>query len=266
MIDLVPSADQNITDSTPIPGESPKTLLTTGLQSTQTSAAVSMDEPKQPTKKRRGTTRERITIKQKAFISNLTNPDSSTFGLKGPSAVKAGYPFPTQAFAILKKEAVRNEIEGLLRAHNATPSDRIGVIAEILHKPDHVTKQYDGNGRLTSKTVVDNGKLRLQAAKELSKLDGSYHRAELYSHAQQRILDGTIDAWTKQLRKALIPHSPPNDGSDAVVDTQSIVVDTDGIPATDALQGQDDGIQGNPLEGPDPHTDTGGGGLGTGGM
>lgn len=150
-------------------------------------------------------------IRQQAFIKALADPSSPTYGKKGPSALAAGYASPAEAFKILAREPVQAELERHLAEARATTQDRIGVIASVLHKCKSVTESYGKDGTLLQRTVTDNDKMRLAAAKELSRLDGSYQRAATMGHAQRRVLDAGIAEWTKRLRASLRPDSPPTE-------------------------------------------------------
>lgn len=205
----------------------------------------------------------KLTIRQGAFITSLTSPDSPTFGNKSRSALQAGYAQPEAAWQVLENGSVRNEVEKRLEALNMDSKVRLGILADIARRDRIETVQLNGNDEVISKTVSDGSKVQLLAIKEIGKLDGSYQRVEAAGHAARKAYDTYLTAWSKRLRASLAPQEPVDSTLVSSGDKQDIAVDVsgyvdEGTPAPDAVAGQGSALGGTPEEG-------GGEGVGGGG-
>lgn len=99
-----------------------------------------------------------------------------------------------------------------------------------MKQPVAETAQYDGSGALVSRTVTSAAKTQLLAARELSRLDGSYQRAATAGHVQRKAADAYIAQWSKRLRR------------EATSDPAMVEYDSLTPPTADAVAGQGSAI------------------------
>lgn len=228
---------------------SPKPFAEDSSGSTQGEPAVSMVKPKRGRKAKASVnpapraTDKRYTslpdsvlalpIKQRTFVEAIAIPESPTFGNQTQSALKAGYgnTYPNAAnhgHDLANKPEIRNAINDLLDKAGLSSMDRTGILADLARQKTAEILHYDGDGKLTQRQVIDNGKLRLQAVREAAKLAGDYARAENVAKAQRDAIQPIVAHYAKQLRDALkaeqslSPNGPHDATGGATVNAGSI--------------------------------------------
>jgi hypothetical protein len=153
-----------------------------------------------------------LSIKEKALVTNLTDPASPTFGNISQSGLRAGLKHRENTFAMLKRPRVRLEIEKALILHHVTVPDRVAAISDIIHNT-HVLQEstiYDkkGNIKSLSKQSISNDKARLRAIDILNKMDSTYYKSHSLTSMQVRALSPLIQDYSRRLRAALAADVP----------------------------------------------------------
>lgn len=189
-----------------------------------------------------------LPIKQRAFVQAITDRGNRTFGNKVQSAIAAGYGNSYQISAdighdLSKKPEIRNAINDMLDDVGLSSKDRTSILSDLAKQRTAEILHYDGDGNLTQRQVVDNGKLRLQAVREASKLAGDYARAESVAKAQRDAVQPLVAHYAKQLREAikaeerlsLSPHSTPTvavDESEGTIVVDMATIEQDAATGT----------------------------------
>lgn len=263
-VEAVDIAAPETMDSDSLPLEREKMPCEEGLQSIRETAAVSLATPKTGKRKPKKDTSNRpperkhsslpdsvlsLPIKQREYVRAITDRGSKTFGNRTQSAIQAGYgetysSAATLAQRLSNKVTIQNAITDLLDENGMSSKDRVGILSDLARQRTAEILHYDADGNLTQRQVVDNGKLRLQAVVQASKLAGDYARAENVAKAQRDALQPMVIHYAKLLRESLkSPHTESatvGQGSIEAVDGQNY---GDAVP--DAVVGTGEAIQGN---------------------
>ena len=76
-------------------------------------------------------------------------------------------------------------------------------MAEIMHTPTVEIEQLNAKGQVIHKTRIRNDKVRLQAIRELNRMDGTYERVGIVNRAAQKALEPLLKEWSVKLREGL---------------------------------------------------------------
>jgi len=244
--------------SIPSEGEKPREE---GLQSIRESQAVSLQGVKKPTspaapEPKKSTLPDSVLAlnpKHRAFVLNYADPESKTYSNGVQSAISAGvggtYMSAGQsATDLLKTGRIRNAINDLLEDNGLGSKDRSRIIGELAKQRTAEILHYDGDGRLTQRQVIDNGKLRLQAVREASRLAGDYARAESVAKAQRDAVQPLVAHYAKQLREAIkaeerLSLSPHSTTVEPTSDTEGTTVLDIGYAEGDAVEGTQESVE-----------------------
>jgi phage terminase small subunit len=218
---------------------------------------------------------DKLTIKQRAFVSAIATPGSPTFGNGLQSAIASNNgrtpgSAKVAAHHLLTRPNITTAVEEILNKHNIGIEVRVKTVKDIISQRYIEVEQLDADRELKSVTRMSNSKAQLSAIHMLNKLDGSYARAEALGHAQGKVLDPLIAEWTRRLRAELrqgtdVPSdTPPDAGSEATVSVDAVSETGTQEPTEtqpeQVTEGMEDAIT-VIHEGPE---DTGGGGRPTG--
>lgn len=260
-------------DSLPLEGV--ETTSEEGLQSIREGEAVSLPTlktaPKRTSKPKAKPAPEQkrhslpesvlsLPIKQREYVKAITDRQADTFGNQTQSALKIGYGSTYEsAMAIGSRLSsnikIQTAINDLLDENGMSSKDRVGILSDLARQRTAEILHYDSDGNLTQRQVVDNGKLRLQAVVQASKLAGDYARAENVAKAQRDALHPLVTHYAKLLRESLkAPHTEGATAGQGAI--ESVDGQNYGLQPADAVAGTGEGIQGIVEE------DTDGGGAG----
>ncbi len=171
-------------------------------QSRMNSMAKNNGKPKKPDGRKIS---KKLTLRQRRFVAEFTNPQSPAFGNQTKAAIAAGYSEEhagNQAYRLTKNDDVRSEINRILDAAGVTIEKLAKTVNQGLKAK--VTKPFlhQATGDVVYSKPMIAHDIRLKAARLAFELRGDFAPKEL--NVSVAVLAGRLDAAKRREEERMV--------------------------------------------------------------